>query len=303
MSRRRGRSLDSVVSVMNDLTNGGLSGTDRNRFQAWISWAASRRQSVIPADPTQLALFIDSIARRSVTVHTIAGYVRAIDRAHENMRLAPPSADRSIQNLLDGYRRKLGVAPRQTAEALTADRFEQIRNTVSQPVGNETAAEAELRARATIAAIAVMRDAMLLAWEPPGLCWKDVKDLPDGAHDLRITTKRGTITRLLSAETVGYLHDAHGTGTDTNHLITSDAVRLHLHTQIRDAADRAGLGSGYSAWSPRIGMAIDLLKDGASVISVMAEGRWPTRESLPKPVKQFLLSRGGVARLYAGRLR
>ena len=299
--KKRGNRIAAALNVASLLLSTALSAGDEMRFQRWVHWASARGWPVIPADPGHMAFFMDHIHRRGVTFGTILKYIRAIDRKHEGMGLNSLSSNRDIQNLINGYRRKLGIAPRRTDQALTASRFERIRATAYPPTGDETVNEAAVRARTTIAMIAIMRDAMLYALEPKSLRWRDISCLSDGTSEVRVTTRNGDlIVRSLSVETMSYLGDVRSgsPGPDDDHLIPGREFRLHPHTLVRDAAERAGLGTDYSAWSPRTGMAVDLLLGGATELAVMSQGRWPTRNKLPRSVKKVLLRRGGVANYY-----
>lgn len=66
-------------------------------------------------------------------------------------------------------------------------------------------------------------------------------------------------------------------------------------------AERAGLGPGYSGHSARVGMAIDLVGDGADLAAVMTAGRWATPAMVARYTRSTLAGRGAVARFYARR--
>ena len=65
-----------------------------------------------------------------------------------------------------------------------------------------------------------------------------------------------------------------------DHAWTIGGVRVfrlspsQICRRIAAAARAAGLGDGFSGHSPRIGMAIDLTRDGAGTCQQMEAGRW-----------------------------
>ena len=71
-----------------------------------------------------------------------------------------------------------------------------------------------------------------------------------------------------------------------------------INRRIRDACRCAGLGDGFSAHSPRVGMAQDLMASGCELPGLMQAGRWDS-PAMPVRYTRFLAAaRGAVARYY-----
>ena len=295
--RHRGHS-GSALEVSHQIMDAGLTHNEMVRVRRWVDWTKKRKYVAVPAIPEQLSAFLAGLAGHDgcTTYGSIRKYARSIERLHVHLGLGSPLDSQPVEDALEGLRRELGVAPQQTAEAITAERFGVIKQSVLQLIDTETITEG--RGRLTLTLISLMRDAMMLAHEPKDLRLGDIRTLPDGTGEVAITTRRGEkIFRFLSVETMRYVRGMRDGKQDDDHLL---AQKDHCYgVLIRDAAERAGLGSSYSAWSPRVGMAVDLLKGGAGLPAVMAEGRWRNRARLPEPIRKQLEAKGGVARYYA----
>ena len=140
--------------------------------------------------------------------------------------------------------------------------------------------------------IGVMRDAMLRSAEAVALTYSDVEVDKDGSAVLSIrfskTDQEGTgSVAYLSRRTVDYLLAA---GIDVKNRVDTDRLfpfaTRHLRRLIDSAACTANLpgcldpwdtrsgSGGFSGHSPRIGMALDLMASGYSVLELQNAGRW-----------------------------
>ena len=63
------------------------------------------------------------------------------------------------------------------------------------------------------------------------------------------------------------------------------------------------LGEGFSAHSPRVGMAQDLSAAGAELPELMTAGRWESPTMPARYTEAQTVGRGAVARYYRGDLR
>ena len=74
-----------------------------------------------------------------------------------------------------------------------------------------------------------------------------------------------------------------------------------ISRRIKAATKMAGLGEGFSAHSPRVGMAQDL--SAAELPELMTAGRWGSPTMPARYTEAQTVGRGAVARYYRGDLR
>ena len=126
--------------------------------------------------------------------------------------------------------------------------------------------------------IRLMRDAMLRVSEAAILTWQDLRTEADGTGRLLIrrsktdTEGAGTVM-FVSAETMATLRVIHN-GVNAPPPGYSASVPTNSRGVIKQAAQAAGLGAGFSGHSPRVGMARDLARAGIELPRLMNAGRW-----------------------------
>ena len=183
--------------------------------------------------------------------------------------------------MLRSATRKVGRGQKQ-AEALTAEALTVIRSTACAPRRGrggrfESLDTARCRGNLDIALICLMRDAMLRVSEAADLTWRDIVTEADGTGRLLIRRSKtdsegqGAVA-FLSAPTMAAL------GSICCARSAADSVfglrPNQISRRIKQAAQAAGLGDGFSGHSPRVGMAQDLARVGIELPSLMNAGRW-----------------------------
>ena len=121
-----------------------------------------------------------------------------------------------------------------------------------------------------------MRDAMLRVSEAAALGWRDIESESDGTGRLLIRRSKtdaegqGAVA-FLSVPTMAAL------ALIRDEAAQNDSVfglrRNQISARIKQAAQAADLGDGYSGHSPRVGMARDLARAGTELPSLMNAGR------------------------------
>ena len=76
-----------------------------------------------------------------------------------------------------------------------------------------------------------------------------------------------------------------------------------ISRRIKAVTKMAGLGDGFSARSPRVGMAQDLSAAGAELPELMTAGRWESPTMPARYTQAQSAGRGAVAQYYRGGLR
>ena len=150
-----------------------------------------------------------------------------------------------------------------------------------------------MRAAVDLALLEVMRDGLLRGSEASALRWVELGFHPDGSGRLHVArsktdqTAEGTVLYLGPAAVDDLLaiqpHEAViAPGASVFGLTAGQISR-----RIKAATKMAGLGEGFSAHSPRVGMAQDLSAVGAELPELMTAGRGGTarrcRPGTPRP--------------------
>ena len=153
-----------------------------------------------------------------------------------------------------------------------------------------------------VAVITVMRDGLLRVSEAAALTWGGIQPQPDGSGLMRI---RRSKTDALGEGVLLYLGE--------EAMQTLGAIRPEsaapdgpvfglkpagIAARIRAAAVAAGLGDGFTGHAARVGMAVDLVGDGAELPAVMVAGRWKSPGMVARYAEGTTAGRGAVARYH-----
>ncbi len=297
------RNLNAVLA--HELANN----TKTNYLSQWLrfaEWALGREGSALPANPAHIAAYlaerIEGAGHRPATLRTAASAIAFIHRA---AGLPDPCATAEVRRVLNGATRKAGRQQKQAA-ALTAEAMALIQATAYSPRPGrggwlESRTTARRRGDVDVALISLMRDAMLRVSEAAALTWTDIMAVEDGTGRLLIRRSKtdpegkGAVV-FLSSSTMARLkviRDGAAPGTSVFGL-----HRNQLANRIKQAAQAAGLGEGFSGHSPRVGMARDLARAGIELPCLMNAGRWRSPNMPALYTRNEIAGRGGVARFY-----
>ena len=179
---------------------------------------------------------------------------------------------------------------------MTATVFAAVRVTAGRPrnlggVGNRKESDegARWRGLVNIAIIGTMRDALMRRREAAELRWSDLEFREDGSG--RLTIRRSK-TDQEGRGFVAYL--GRKAVQDLQAIMPVDAdpegrvFKLTGHgigRRISAAALAAGLGDGFSGHSCRVGMAVDLAREGATIPEIMQVGRWRSAEMVARYIQ------------------
>lgn len=165
----------------------------------------------------------------------------------------------------------------------------------------ESRRAARLRGRLDIAMVSLMRDAMLRVSEASSVKWEDIEAQPDGTGRLLIKRSKtdpegeGAVA-FLSSQTMNALNSMRDGSLDSDFVL---GLRPNqISKRIKQAAQAAGLGNGFSGHSPRVGMARDLARAGTELTSLMTAGRWSSPKMPALYTRNETAGRGAVAQFY-----
>ena len=295
-----------------DFENGLAESTRKNYLSQWrlfLDWAQKMRIPALPADPAQVAAYLSERSdKRGHSPATLRTAAAAIAHVHGAAGLSNPCVNPGVKSALKYATRRTGKLQRQ-AGALTAEVFAEIRATACKPRrgrgGNlERSRAAKSRGKADIAIISLMRDAMLRVSEAAAVTWEDIELQSNGTGRLMIRRSKtdpegeGAIA-FISRDTMKSLNAIRKGATDSDSVF---GLRPNqISKRIKQAAQAAGLGNGYSGHSPRIGMARDLARAGTELASLMNAGRWSSTRMPALYTRNETAGRGAVAQYYNGR--
>ena len=277
-------------------------------WAAFTAWALASGYTVLPAAQETLAAYLGQLAGQGRKLATVRLHRAAVVKAH---RLAGhPSPDGElVAAVIKGLGRQFG-GPQKQAQPLTSTALAAIRATAPfsrrTRGGNlETATAAARRGAMDVAVITVMRDGLLRVSEAAALTWGDIQPQPDGSG---LMTIRRSKTDALGEGVLLYLgEEAMRTlGAIRPESAAPDSTVFGLHpaaiaARIRAAAAAAGLGDGFTGHAARVGMAVDLVGDGAELPAVMVAGRWKSAAMVSRYAQGTAAGRGAVARYHGQR--
>ena len=206
--------------------------------------------------------------------------------------------------------------PRKQANGLTNERLAAVKATAriqridkGKRRRKETESKAAMRATVDLALLEVMRDGLLRGSEASALRWGDLEFHTDGSGRLHVLRSK---TDQTAEGAVLYLGP---TAVDALLAIRPQEAVIdpgasvfglsarQISRRIKAATKMAGLGEGFSAHSPRVGMAQDLSAAGAELPELMTAGRWESPTMPAKYTEAQAAGRGAVARYHRGDLR
>lgn len=221
---------------------------------------------------------------------------------------ADPTENEDVADTLRAHaKRARRERPARQAEPLNLEALAAITATACRPRATkdgrtEHPEQARYRGMQDIALIRVMRDALLRREEASRLTWKDIYTNKDGTATISLQGRKttdGVFTGYLTRRTVKILFDElyppaakrgdmdasdrpvflssrvdYGTGRARMRPLSPASIS----NRIAAAAKHAGLAGRYTGHSPRIGMAVDLAGEGASLVEIQVAGGWKSAD-------------------------
>ena len=245
-------------------------GTYAYQWRMFDQWCRDSGRQSLPASPPDVSAYIEARLSAGASPSTVRVIAFAIARVHLDAGHPNPCAGK-IEQKIAGMNENQGTVP-QRSLPLDLDAYIAIRETAHQPRpsrGGHLESEDTARERGTfdVAAIGLMRDARLRVMEATQLRWPDLEHAPDGTGRIAIRDADGLSEpdyRFVSDDTMSLLAETRGDAGDDERIITLQPRQLT--TRIGAAARQAGLGEGYSAESPRLGMIADLESIGVVLL-------------------------------------
>lgn len=298
----------------------------RSDLRQWVAWCREARRPSAPARADDVAAFVEARAATWAPA-TLRRVVASVARVHRVLELPDPTKHEDVRNALKAAgraRARAGQGAARQALGLT----EAIVDAMLAVMG-DTPAD-----RRDAALLCVARDLLARRGELVALRWDDLTPTADGGATLRIrrskTDQEGEgAEQYISPDTLRQLRawQAVSVGVATDGVVPDGAIFRSVHVTGRigrslhpaavavifkrraqavppAVARRLGLDpariSGHSA---RVGMAQDLVADGAGLPEVMQAGRWQSAAMVARYTARQAATRGAVAKWHAGRRR
>ena len=298
--------LGNLNAVLNHEVARNTMTNYRAQWRNFIVWALGKGIRALPADPAQVAAYLaERVEEHGHKPATLRVAASAIAFVHKTAGVDDPCSSPEVKRTLRSATRMAGRSQKQ-ADALTAEALAAIQATAYKPRHGrggryESQETARSRGNLDIALISLMRDAMLRISEAALLTWKDLVTEAAGTGRLLIRRSKtdaegeGAVA-FVSTPTMATLRLIRDGRVDTDNIF---GLRPNqISRRIKQAAQSAGLGDGFSGHSPRVGMARDLARAGIELPSLMNAGRWRTPTMPAHYTRNETAGKGAVAQFH-----
>ena len=163
----------------------------------------------------------------------------------------------------------------ESIDPITHEDYGRIMQMAQQARAEESPEEVTLRRAIGIAAIGLMRDAMLEDDKATTARWSDLEQEADGSGRLTISHTVAYVSKTTMDALAAMASAQRELGAATaqdNTILPADSEILLKH--ISAACSSAGLNGTYGADSPKAGMTLDLLRSDSTIQQVANAGRW-----------------------------
>ena len=227
-----------------------------NQWSRFVAWSEALGRRSLPASPEDVAAYLEDRSETGARPSTLRVAAAAIAHNHRHAGFDVPVHRGVARIVLDDLARDDAPGPVR-ALPLDLDCYLAMRKTARQPRWGrggrpERAASARRRGAVDIAMIGLMRDARLRVSEAAELTWGDIERVRGGSGRVRVVGADEISYREVSADTMKRLWAIRSGASDDEFVLGMRPNQIAI--RIGAAARQAGLGSGYSGDSPRLGM-------------------------------------------------
>ena len=273
-------------------------------WAAFSGWCAEHGYPPAPAAPETVAAHL-AAAAETCGASTLKVRRAAIGAAHRAAGLGDPAGGELVKRALAGLVRE-NAAPQRQARALGLAELAAIKATACQPRRGrqsgriESREKARERGRADIALCSVLLLAGLRRSEAAALAWGDIEASADGSGLLWVRRSKTDpeaegSARYLPRAAMQALAAIRPEGASAEAPVFGLSGR-QIGRRVGAAAAGAGLGSGFSGHSGRVGLAAELSRAGASTHEIAAAGGWKSAGMVIRYTRRETAKRGAVAR-------
>ena len=263
--------------------------------------------SALPVDGEYVALYLVYQAETGCELSGMNSFLNEARMRHLQLGFPPPTDTQIVRDTLTGLNRKdmMNLKPVSRAKPLYAEHIEAIRRTAFRPrYSQETRAAAGRRAVLDIALVSTMFDGLLRVGEAAKITWVDISCNRDGSGGLFVSTSEADrkvgVIQWLSPMTMEAVKRIRPEQCNPDDLVFGLNARA-MSPRIRATALAAGLGPGFSGFSPRRGMVEQLIRVGIPCVQILRAARWQDHTIWEYFTQQNEFSPGAVEELYTAR--
>lgn len=272
-------------------------------MKQFFMWCRTRGLASLPAEPETVRAYLLELAAVCAAT-TVRRHLASIAHAHRGITAPDPTKTQAVRLTMRAIARSIGARPNQVAP-INADTAEHMSRHI------DLSSLWDLR---DYAMILVARDLLLRRSELIALDIEDITAGADGSgtalirHSKSDQSREGAIgwisQRTMAAlkrwvESASIKHGAIFRSIDRRGAVGDRLSDRQVARRFKVLAAKIGLNSSnISGQSCRVGMAQDLVAEGAELISVMQAGRWKSPSMPARYAERLLASRGAVAQYY-----
>lgn len=253
----------------------------KTQWTAWQEFADDRAYPAMPPTPAHIAAWMLNRANDGLSLSTVKLGLNAVKWASARAGFSLEADSPAIADALKALNNTIARPPAQ-AQPLDADALSAIRATAMLPRKSrggslETLEAARIRGQIDIALCFTMSDAGLRRSEAAALTWEQISPASGGAGVITIGRRKGDKeggqTAAITAAAMRSLNAIKPEDASGDSRVFSLSAS-QISRRIAAAARAAGLGSGFSGHSGRVGMAVKMSRRGAPMQAVMRQGGW-----------------------------
>ena len=275
-------------------------------LRMFAKFAVERGQTVFPASARTVAAFLQSKIDAGAVPGSLNVDLSAIRSAHRAGKQPDPTADPNVRAVLHGYRRIYAAQGKHSRQARGLSEANLAAIIAVAGMSNDIFATRD------IAVVSLLREGLLRRGECAALRVGDFSHEPDGSGRLRIARSKvdqtGAGKTLFlgkqTADRVARWLTAAPANADAplfrrirsgGHVQPTALTGKSVNNIIQSRGKAAGI-FGLSGHSGRVGMAQDLVANGAGIGEVAIAGRWSSPNMVVHYASREEAGRGAVAK-------
>ena len=246
----------------------------KQSLAAFVDWEPEDALE-FPITPRTIGRYIGYVMVSDERGDEVDTFLKAVSIVHRHKGEEDPTLEDYVQRVLDAYEPPgQGAEDGRMVRSLNRKQIQAIRESAGEPrMYRETIAQAWRRSRLDLAMVGLMYDCMMVSAEAARLRWDDIEYADGRPFTVYAEDSDGQriVAGRLSAETADALTWLRGSAEDCDPVlgISTDEIERH----IREAAEYAGLGSGFNGLSPRAGAAEVMAEAGARYSDILDASR------------------------------
>ena len=273
----------------------------RNEFCEWLKELGL--SSALPIRGEHVALYLVVKAESGCTLKAIGSYLHDTRVRHLQAGFPSPTDSPIVKEAVTGLNRHglEDLTRLSQPRPLYAGHIEAIRSTACHPRSRETDVTAMARGRVDVALVCTMADALLRPIEASLVTWGAISLDADGSGrvfvGLSTTDGKVGVHQWLSPTTMEAVETIRPEQFDEIEPVFNLSSPT-IGKRVRAMARAANLGNGFTGFSPRIGMILQLVRAGITCQAILRAAGWRDHSIWAYHTGEALNSRSAVEAFY-----